>query len=131
MVVSTIAIPRIPLEGDPKGPLDIEDDDSLPKFEAAEEDPVETATDDEVKALKQKWMGHVKDLAEPVGVQNLTLVEPLRSRHREDVIKAASKLYCRYRAMGAAPLRIHTDRETSFLSSSFSPGVRGCSSTRR
>ena len=99
MMVSTIAIPRIPLEGDPKGPADAEEDDTLPKLEAEEDEPVEKATDDEVKTLNQKWMDHVKDLAEPVGVQNLTLVEPLRSRHREDVIKVASKLYCRYRAM--------------------------------
>lgn len=119
MMVSTIAIPRIPMEGDPKGPADVEEDDTLPKLEAEEDEPVEKATDDEVKTLNQKWMDHVKDLAEPVGVQNLTLVEPLRSRHREDVIKVASKLYCRYRAMGVAPLRIHTDRETSFLSRQF------------
>ena len=119
MMVSTIAIPRIPMEDDPKGPADVEEDDTLPKLEAEEDEPVEKATDDEVKTLNQKWMDHVKDLAEPVGVQNLTLVEPLRSRHREDVIKVASKLYCRYRAMGVAPLRIHTDRETSFLSRQF------------
>ena len=97
----------------------MEEDDTLPKLEAEEDEPVEKATDDEVKTLNQKWMDHVKDLADPVGVQNLTLVEPLRSRHREDVIKVASKLYCRYRAMGVAPLRIHTDRETSFLSRQF------------
>ena len=119
MMVSTIAIPRIPLEDDPKGPADVEEDDTLPKLEAEEDEPVEKATDDEVKTLNQKWMDHVKDLADPVGVQNLTLVEPLRSRHREDVIRVASKLYCRYRAMGVAPLRIHMDRETSFLSRQF------------
>ena len=88
-----------PLEGDPKGPADAEDD-TLPKLEAGGgRARGEKRLMDEVKTLNQKWMDHVKDLAEPVGVQNLTLVEPLRSRHREDVIKVASKLYCRYRAM--------------------------------
>ena len=95
------------------------EDDSLPRLEAEEDEPVELATDEEVKTLNQRWMDHIKDLAEPVGVQNVTLVEPLRSLHRDDVIKVASKLYCRYRAMGVAPLRIHTDRETSFLSRQF------------
>ena len=80
---------------------------------------MEKATDDEVKKVNLKWLDRVKDLAEPVGVQNLTLVELMRSRHRGDVIKIASKIYCRYRAMGVAPLKIHTDRECSFLSRLF------------
>eukprot|EP00435_Cladocopium_sp_Y103_P040770 s3371_g11.t1 len=123
MLVSTVAIPKIPLEGledDTKDPLEIaEDDDALPLPDALEEEPVEKASDEEVKALNQKWMEHVKHLSEPVGVQNITLVEPLASRHRDDVIKVAGRLYCRYRAMGVCPIRIHTDRETAFLSKPF------------
>ena len=49
MMVSTIAIPRIPLEGDPQGPPDMVEDESLPKLEAEEDEPVERATDEEVK----------------------------------------------------------------------------------
>ena len=41
MMVSTIAIPRIPLEGDPQGPPDMVEDESLPKLEAEEDEPVE------------------------------------------------------------------------------------------
>ena len=123
MLVSTVAIPRIPLEGledDTKDALEIaEDDDALPLPDVVERDPVEKASDEEVKALNQKWLEHVKHLSEPVGVQNITLVEPLASRHRDDVIKVASRLYCRYRAMGVCPIRIHTDRETAFLSKPF------------
>ena len=44
MMVSTIAITRIPLEGDPKGPPDMVEDESLLKLEAEEDDPVERAT---------------------------------------------------------------------------------------
>ena len=62
---------------------------------------------------------HAKMLSEPVGVQNLTMVEPLASRHQSDVARVAARLYSRYRALGVGVLRIHTDRETAFLSRHF------------
>ena len=47
------------------------------------------------------------------------MVEPLASRHQSDVARVAARLYSRYRALGVGVLRIHTDRETAFLSRHF------------
>jgi hypothetical protein len=35
-------------------------------------------SEEKVKALNQKWLDRVKELSEPVGVQNLTLVDPMK-----------------------------------------------------
>ena len=95
MMVATVAIPRIKLEEEPKGVLEIAEDDTLPKLDVVDDEPAELVSEKEVKALNQKWLDHVKELSEPVGVQNLTLVEPMKSRHQDEVVKVASKLYCR------------------------------------
>ena len=124
MIVATVAIPRTKMEEEPKDALEIAEDDTLPKLDVVDDEPAEMVSEEEVETLNQKWLDHVKELSEPVGVQNLTLVEPMKSRHQDEVVKVASKLYCRYRAMGVAPLRIHTDRETAFLSQQFQAWCR-------
>ena len=62
---------------------------------------------------------HIDDLAAPVGVQNITLVEPLESRGQHDVTKVATRVYCRFKAMGLRIIRVHTDRECAFFSKVF------------
>ena len=127
MMVATVAILRITMEKEKEEPKDaLEDagDTNLPKLDVVDDEPAEMVSEEEVETLNQKWLDHVKELSEPVGVQNLTLVEPMKSRHQDEVVKVASKLYCRYRAMGVAPLRIHTDRETAFLSQQFQAWCR-------
>ena len=54
-----------------------------------------------------------------MGVQNVTLVEPLESRSQLDVTKVATHIFCRFKAMGLQMLRVHTDRERAFLSRAF------------
>ena len=123
---ATVAIPRIKMETEeePKVVLGVAEDTTLPKLDVVDDEPAEMVSEEEVKALNQKWLGHVKELLEPVGMQNLTLVEPMKSRHQDEVVKVASKLYCGYRAMGVAQLRIYTDRETAFLSQQFQAWCR-------
>ena len=117
MMVATVAIPRIKMETEeePKVVLGVAEDTTLPKLDVVDDEPAEIVSEEEVKALNQKWLGHVKELSEPVGVQNLTLVEPMKSRHRDEVVKVASKLYCGYRAMGVAPLHKNSHRQGNSL----------------
>ena len=124
MIVATVAIPRTKMEEEPKDALEIAEDDTLPKLDVVDDEPGKMVAEEEGKALNEKWLDHVKELSEPVGVQNLTLMEPMKLRHHDEVVKVASKLYCRYRAMGVAPLKIHTDREATFLSQHFQAWCR-------
>lgn len=67
----------------------------------------------------QSWDDYIKDLAEPVGVQNITVAEPLQSRSQQDVTKVATRIFCRCRSTGVQMLGVHTDRECSFPSRTF------------
>ena len=80
---------------------------------------VELVSQEVVEDLNEKWKKHVEDLAAPVGVRNITLAEPLESRNQHDVTRVAEKIYCRFRSMGIWTRRVHTDRETAFLSRTF------------
>ena len=80
---------------------------------------VELVSQEVVQDLNEKWKKHAEDLASPVGVRNITLAEPLESRNQHDVTRVAEKIYCRFRSMGIWTRRVHTDRETAFLSRTF------------
>ena len=120
LLVATVAIPRLPREDPDDGEareLDGEDGDPLPIGEDEDERPV--PDDEQVQRLNKAWEDYIKSLGEPVGVQNITLVEPLESRSQMDVTKVATRIFCRFKAMGVNMLRVHTDRECAFLSRSF------------
>ena len=142
-MVATVAIPKLPraVEDDVKEPGETHDekvqpgeqdeagavsgekDELLELLQALEDQPSaddrERPPDPEVQNLNEKWLEHIKDLADPVGVQNITLAEPVESRNQHDITRVASKLFCRFRAMGLEIHRLHSDRETGFLSRTF------------
>ena len=127
IMVGTVPLPRVSREvpgmddycpTEPEGPSseDVQRDQPLPALDDAEP---EEPPDDRVAALNQRWEEYAKDLSSPVGVQNVTVVEPLESRGQHDVAKVAVKLYSRFRALGIRMIRVHTDRESAFLSRTF------------
>ena len=146
-MVATVAIPKLPRglggdgdhpqEDDEDRPDDREDGEQgladqggdgdpanqevgeqvLPQLDEVE-DEVRVAEED-AAALNEGWRKHIDDLAAPVGVQNITLVEPLESRGQHDVTKVATRMYCRFKAMGLKIIRVHTDRECAFFSKVF------------
>ena len=131
-MVATVPIPKIPREGEeeeeePAGELPVsgekDDDQSLGELEALGPNPageqVEIPPLEEINDLNVKWIEHIKELSEPVGVKNITMAEPLESRNQHDVTRVAEKLYCKYKAHGVQILRVHTDRETAFMSRTF------------
>ena len=48
------------------------------QLDVVDDEPAEMVSEEKVKALNQKWLDRVKELSEPVGVQNLTLVDPMK-----------------------------------------------------
>ena len=140
IMVATVAIPKLPrglggdgdrqAEDDERCPDDRGDDERDLANQGGDEDPAINQEDgeqvlpqlDEVEdedrvaqedavALNESWKKHIDDLAAPVGVQNITLVEPLESRGQHDVTKVATRMYCRFKAMGLKIIRVHTDRD--------------------
>ena len=105
-MVATVAVPRVAREEeeepcDPHDPGEHHDEEDLPALELEENPPPEEEVKEEdEKALNQSWGNYINDLAEPVGVQNITVVEPLESRSQQDVTKAATRIFCRFRSMG-------------------------------
>ena len=87
--------------------------------EVDEEHDVEMVNEEAANRLNQAWMEHIDGLKGPVGLENITLVEILESRHIAHIVEATSRVYGRFRAVGVPILRVHTDREKSFLSKPF------------
>ena len=93
-------------------PEDVEEAPEHPEEEEPEE-PVEDVEQDVVNALNE--MANIEEMAEPASVQNVTLMEPVQSRHVDHLVAAMSKLHAKYRMLGVNVMRLHTDREKSFL----------------
>ena len=93
-------------------PEDVEEAPEHPEEEEPEE-PVEDVEQDVVNALNEK--ANIEEMAEPASVQNVTLMEPVQSRHVDHLVAAMSKLHAKYRMLGINVMRLHTDREKSFL----------------
>ena len=109
--------------GAPQDPPRPEEGASLEEVD--EEHDVEMVNEEAANSLNQAWMEYIDGLKGPVGLQNITLVEILESRHIAHIVEATSRVYGRFRALGVPILRVHTDREKSFLSKPFQ---RWCSS---
>ena len=116
IMVATVAVPKLPREEDTE---EEEEELGQPLPIGDEEHPSDPVMEEQVQDLNAAWKTHVKDLSEPVGVQNITVVEPLESRSQLDVTRTATRIYCRFKAMAVNMLRVHTDRECAFLSRAF------------
>ena len=92
--------------------LQVEEAPECPKEEEPEE-PVEDAEQDVVNALNEK--ASIEEMAEPASVRNITLMEPVQSRHVGHLVAAMSKLHAKYRMLGINVMRLHTDHEKFFL----------------
>eukprot|EP00435_Cladocopium_sp_Y103_P074658 s9_g50.t1 len=82
------------------------------------------ADDPMVSKLNEAWMKYVEGLRKPIGLKNITVVEVLERRELSQIVEAIGRVYARLRALGVPVLRIHTDREKGFLSSSFQKWCR-------
>ena len=113
-------------DGEPGAPQDLpRPEEGASLEEVDEEHDVEMVNEEAANRLNRAWMEHIDGLKGPVGLQNITLVEILESRHIAHIVEATSRVYGRFRALGVPILRVHTDREKSFLSKPFQ---RWCSS---
>ena len=77
-----------------------------------------------VDQLNAAWMEYVEGLRQPVGLQNVTMVEILESRHISQVLDGISRIYGRMKALGVPILRLHSDREKTFMSQGFQKWCR-------
>jgi len=82
-------------------------------------DSLEVPEDAAVTKLNEAWMEYVKELRQPAGLQNVTMVEILESRHISQVLDGMSRIFGRMKALGVPILRIHSGREKTFLSKGF------------
>ena len=130
ILVGTAAIPRLDREEaegkqehvgpeHPGEPLEEPPDLELPgelQEEPREEDQV---PEEEAEALNQTWKEKAKELSTTVGLQQVTMVEVLDSRHTKDVVPGTGRIYAKMKAFGIPIHRIHTDRERCFITSGF------------
>ena len=82
-------------------------------------DSLEVPEDAAVTKLNEAWMEYVKELRQPAGLQNVTMVEILESRHISQVLDGMSRIFGRMKALGVPILRIHSGRGKTFLSKGF------------
>ena len=130
----TEALPKDPKEDPEAGSKDVPKggDDVPPAAEPpAELVPVEKEPEDllldpepkdlipeaEAKRRNQAWEDYVKnevqEISKEIPVINVTLMEPIASRHQDELTKALSKLHARARSLGIPVYRLHSDRERS------------------
>ena len=118
------ALPEVAEAEDAEAPLPAPEEDQ-DGHQAAEDDLQPEEEDRErldvekAKEINQAWMDHIKDLNEPVGLQNLTMGEIIESRHVEKILAGLNRLLARYRVMGVKVNRLHSDRESAFNSRRF------------
>lgn len=82
-------------------------------------DSLEVPEDAAVTKLNEARMEYVKELRQPAGLQNVTMVEILESRHISQVLDGMSRIFGRMKALGVPILRIHSGRGKTFLSKGF------------
>ena len=63
-----------------------------------------------LKQVNAAWMEYIEGLRQPVGLQNVTMVEILESRHITQVLDGISRIYGRMKSLGVPILRLHSDR---------------------
>ena len=135
ILVGTVAIPKLEREGqseellpgkdreaegeDPhKVPGELEGPDpeeNLPE----EEEAIDEVSEDDVKKLNERWVQKAKELSTTVGLQQVTMLEVLETRHTKDVVPAVGRLYAKMKAYGIPIHRVHSDRERCFITNSF------------
>ena len=114
----------VPLQGCPSlkssAPADGSEDvlAGAPVLEPGEEEEVEWSDGEKklAETMNAKWRREKAEAEEPVEIQNISLMQPLKSRATKDVVEALSRLHARYRALGIPMLRFHSDRAKEFIS---------------
>ena len=135
ILVGTVAIPKFDREGQVKELLPGEDRDADGKDDLAvsgeikgldldenlpeEEEPIDEVSEEDVKKLNERWVEKAKELSATVGLQQVTLLEVLETRHTKDVVPAVGRLYAKMKAYGIPIHRVHSDRERCFITTSF------------
>ena len=148
ILVGTVAIPKLDREGLEKGlhpeedpdavPGEVKDPDAVPgeikdldagpgEIKDADneeplqegEEPVDEVSEDEVKKLNERWIERAKELSTTVGLQQITMLEVLETRHTRDVVPGVGRIYAKMKAYGIPIHRIHSDRERCFITDSF------------
>ena len=129
-LVSTVPIPLRPRPtvpddpgpagaepGEPAVLGDLVEDDAA--FTGLEEPPdADPLTEDDRKKIHEKLKTEMDDMLKGYDVQNLTMVEPMESRHSSEILRALGTLYTRYRALGIPLYRLHVDRARELISAS-------------
>ena len=81
-------------------------------------EPKDLIPEEEARKRNQAWeefvKKEVKEISKDVPVVNITFMEPLASRHQNEITKALSKLHARAKSLGIPIYRMHSDRERSF-----------------
>ena len=134
LLVGTVAIPRWDRDGTAKD-AELGDEEKLPKSSedpAEEPEPIadldqlqeeeeqkEIVSDEEVRKLNESWIEKAKELSTTVGLQHVTMVEVLETRHTRDVVPGVGRIYAKMKAHGIPIHRVHSDRERCFITDSF------------
>ena len=125
ILVGTVSVPRSDREGsdvkeaDDESKLKDSPEDVNPGELCEEHREEDMATEDEVAALNESWKEKAKELSTTVGLQQVTMVEVLDSRHTKDVVPGTGRIYAKMKAYGIPIHRIHTDRERCFITTGF------------
>ena len=81
-------------------------------------EPRDLIPEEEARKRNQAWeefvKKEVKEISKDVPVVNITFMEPLASRHQNEITKALSKVHARAKSLGIPIYRVHSDRERSF-----------------
>ena len=109
-------------------PEDVEEAPEHPEEEEPEE-PVEDVEQDVVNALNEK--ANIEEMAEPASVQNVTLMEPVQSRHVDHLVAAMSKLHAKYRMLGSMSCGCTQTAKSLFFMPKCSGGASSASWSRR
>ena len=128
-LLATIPVPQWPSPGekeDSTAAVEPQKEEVVPEAEEVEAsgellldpEPRDLIPEEEARKRNQAWeefvKKEVKEISKDVPVVNITFMEPLASRHQNEITKALSKVHARAKSLGIPIYRVHSDRERSF-----------------
>ncbi|CAL1167089.1 unnamed protein product [Cladocopium goreaui] len=128
-LLATIPVPQWPSPGekeDSTEAVEPQKEEVVPEAEEVEAsgelllapEPRDLIPEEEARKRNQAWeefvKKEVKEISKDVPVVNITFMEPLASRHQNEITKALSKVHARAKSLGIPIYRVHSDRERSF-----------------
>ena len=128
-LLATIPVPQWPSPGekeDSTEAVEPQKEEVVPEAEEVEAsgellldpEPRDLIPEDEARKRNQAWeefaKKEVKEISKDVPVVNITFMEPLASRHQNEITKALSKVHARAKSLGIPIYRVHSDRERAF-----------------